>query len=145
MRVLALRLPPTTKEVVLGVGGGLIEVVYAGAAFLYTRREVYEAIQPHWELPVCNERLGKPMVPYFMPMIVQEDESPSPPFDKLTAGKPSPVGSTSSPQAIARGRMCEAARISIEDFSFSYLCPSGWVQNLRRHDDSPRPHRPLRL
>ncbi len=56
---------------------GLTEVMYAGTGFLHTRREVYGAIQRHCELPVCNERFGKLMVPYFMPMAVREDDSPS--------------------------------------------------------------------
>jgi len=30
-------------------------------------------------------------VPFFMTMVVEVEDSPSPPFDKLTAGKPSPV------------------------------------------------------
>jgi hypothetical protein len=72
-RALSSRLFLTTREVTFGAGGRLIEILYAAGGFLYTRREVYEAIQQRFELPVCNERFGKPMVPYFMPMIVEEE------------------------------------------------------------------------
>jgi hypothetical protein len=74
MRALASRLFSTTKEIVLGAGGGLIEIRYAAGGFLYTRREVYEAIQRHGNLPVCNEQVGKRMVPYFMPMVVEDSQ-----------------------------------------------------------------------
>jgi hypothetical protein len=97
MRALASRLFSTTKEVVLGAGGGLIEIRYAAGGFLYTRREVYEAMQRHGNLPVCNEQIGKHMVPYFMPMVVEEEEA---------GGRKSEVGN----------RFCYLA----EDFSFSH-------------------------
>ena len=77
VRVLAVRLLPATKEVVFGRRRGADRSGVRRTGFLYTRREVYGAIQRRWELPVCNERLGKPMVPYFMPIAVREDESPS--------------------------------------------------------------------
>ncbi len=141
-RSLSSRLFSTTKEVVLGTGGGLIEILYAAGGFLYTRREVYEAIQRHWNLPVCNEGSGKPMVPYFWPMVVEEvwssrsavmtnlttereeytdtgsgaggqgDASPSPAFDKLTAGRPSPVPSASSGPAVGEGEEVAAAPLA---------------------------------
>lgn len=75
-RALASRLFPTTKEVLFGVGGGVIEILYAATGFLLTRREVYERIQQHWTLPVCNKQFGKPCVPYFMPMVVDTDKGP---------------------------------------------------------------------
>ncbi len=71
-RALASRLFPTTKEVLFGTRGGLLEILYAATGFLLTRREVYEAIQLQWKLPVCNEQFGRPMVPFFMPMVVEE-------------------------------------------------------------------------
>jgi hypothetical protein len=76
-RALASRLLPTTKEVVFGVRGGLIEILYAATRFLHTHREVYEAIREHWRLPVCNEEFGKPMVPCFMPMTVETERGNS--------------------------------------------------------------------
>jgi hypothetical protein len=52
-----------------GEGGGLVEILYAGAGFLLVRREVYLAIQAQQKLPVCNERFGRPSIPYFLPML----------------------------------------------------------------------------
>jgi hypothetical protein len=110
-RALASRLLPATREVVFGKGGGLIEILYAACGFLYTRREVYDAIARHWKLPVCNEEFGKPIVPYFMPMTVEE-EAPSPPFDKLTAGSPSPEK--------GEGEGARRHAYLAEDFAFSH-------------------------
>jgi hypothetical protein len=76
-RALASRLMPDTKEVVFGAGGGLIEILYAAGGFLHTRRDVYEAIRRHWNLPICNEAFGKPTVPYFMPMVAEGERGPS--------------------------------------------------------------------
>jgi hypothetical protein len=76
-RALSSRLFSATKEVTFGAGGGLIEILYAATGFLHTRREAYEAIQRHWNLPLCNEQFGKPMVPYFMPMVVDSERGPS--------------------------------------------------------------------
>ncbi|OYV86357.1 MAG: hypothetical protein B7Z73_11895, partial [Planctomycetia bacterium 21-64-5] len=42
---LAVAPVPGTAELVMGDGGGLVEVLYAGAGFLLVRREVYAAIQ----------------------------------------------------------------------------------------------------
>ena len=126
MRSLSSRLFSTTKEVVLGAGGGLIEIRYAAGGFLYTRREVYEAIQRQGNLPVCNEQLGKRMVPYFMPMVVEEEE---------VGGRKSDVGSQGPGAAWAEAHATVAAAHSpthhspaairrhcylAEDFSFSH-------------------------
>jgi hypothetical protein len=110
-RALASRLLPATRELVFGQGGGLIEILYAAGGFLYTRREVYEAIARHWKLPVCNEEPGKPMVPYFMPMTVEEDSCPP---------RPSPVPSTSSGRAEAEGDGTRRHSYLAEDFAFSH-------------------------
>jgi hypothetical protein len=75
-RALASRLLPSTKEIVFGVGGGLLEVLYAATGFLHTRREVYDAIREKCRLPVCNEQFGQPLVPYFMPMVIDTDKGP---------------------------------------------------------------------
>ncbi len=64
---------PGTTEIVFGRQGGLVEVKYAGAAFLLTRREVYETMQARLELPVCNTRFERPLVPYYMPTIVSDE------------------------------------------------------------------------
>ncbi|MEV0108819.1 hypothetical protein AB0H42_21105 [Nocardia sp. NPDC050799] len=73
-RALACHVLPGTEKFVLGEGGGLTEVRYVGTGFLHTRREVYEKIAEHEELPVCNLRFGKPTVPYFLPMLLPEGD-----------------------------------------------------------------------
>ncbi len=112
-RALAVRLLPETKEVVFGVGGGLTEVMYAGTGFLHTRREVYGAIQRRCELPVCNERFGKLMVPYFMPIAVREDDSPSRVDSTIRQAHDSPR---------ARGKEASAGTHAYlgDDFSFCH-------------------------
>ena len=62
-----------TEEVVLGEGGGPIEVRYIGTAFLLTRRRVYEDVARAFDLPVCNARVV-PAVPYFLPMVVRQPD-----------------------------------------------------------------------
>ncbi|MEK6258648.1 MAG: hypothetical protein AABP62_08510 [Planctomycetota bacterium] len=52
-----------------GTGGRLHEVMYAGAGCLHIRRKVYLAVMRHQQLPVCNERFGTPMNPFFHPML----------------------------------------------------------------------------
>ncbi|MGA6208218.1 hypothetical protein ACPESR_26035 [Nocardia testacea] len=71
-RALACHILPGTEKFVLGEGGGLSEVRYLGTGFLHTRREVYEKVAEHEELPVCNLRFGTPTVPYFLPMLLPE-------------------------------------------------------------------------
>ncbi|MGO8748170.1 MAG: class I SAM-dependent methyltransferase [Thermoguttaceae bacterium] len=43
--------------------------LYAGTGFLLVRREVYLTMQRKLQLPVCNERFGHPMIPFYLPMI----------------------------------------------------------------------------
>jgi hypothetical protein len=73
---LALRLLPATKRLVFGKHGGLAEIMYAGTGFLHVRREVYERIQYELELPVCNERFPRPLIPFFHPLIYEDGEGP---------------------------------------------------------------------
>lgn len=73
-RELVCNLLPDTKGLVFGKGGGIAEIRYAAGGFLYTQRQVYEEIAHHEKLPTCNERFGRPTVPYFLPMIVPEGE-----------------------------------------------------------------------
>lgn len=68
-RALACHVVPGSPSLVFGNNGGLVELLYAGAGFLLIRREVYLAIQRKLKLPVCNERFGHPMIPFFYPMI----------------------------------------------------------------------------
>jgi hypothetical protein len=65
---------PGTKQVRFGTGGGLAEILYCGFGFVYTRREVYEAIREMLKLPVCNQRFGSLLVPYFAPLAVRDGD-----------------------------------------------------------------------
>jgi hypothetical protein len=73
---LALHILPGTKRIVFGKQGGLTEVKYAGTGFLHVRREVYERIQYDLNLPVCNERFPRPVLPFFQPLIYEDAEGP---------------------------------------------------------------------
>jgi hypothetical protein len=68
-RSLACHALPETTEFVFGAAGGLTELFYAGTGFLLVRRQVYLDIQERLALPVCNQRFGRPVVPFFQPMI----------------------------------------------------------------------------
>lgn len=70
-RELACHIIPGTKQMTFGNGGGLHEIRYAPTGFLHVRREVYEQVQEQLELPVCNQNFGRPMIPFFEPMIHQ--------------------------------------------------------------------------
>ena len=67
---LACHLLPGNDCLTLGEQGGLAELLYVGCGFLYTRRRLYDDIQRTAELPVCNDREGDGLVPYFQPLIV---------------------------------------------------------------------------
>lgn len=71
-RSFALNFSAGTKQVSFGSGGGLIEIPYAGAGFLHTRREVYHAVQQRFRLPACNERFGPSMIPFFQPLVIPD-------------------------------------------------------------------------
>ena len=73
-RAMATHVMPGTTSMTFGQGGGLYEVMYAGAGFLHVRREVYLTVMRHHQLPVCNERFGTPMIPFFHPMLNPIDE-----------------------------------------------------------------------
>jgi hypothetical protein len=73
-RALSCSLPPDTSEVTFGKQGGLLEIRYAAAGFLYTRRQVYADIAKACDLPTCNQQFGRPLVPYFMPMVVSQPQ-----------------------------------------------------------------------
>jgi hypothetical protein len=74
-RALASSLLPQTQKIVFGEGGGLLEIRYTATGFLYTRRQVYLDIQRQCNLPVCNLQFNKPLVPFFMTMVVETDDS----------------------------------------------------------------------
>jgi SAM-dependent methyltransferase len=73
-RQLACAFLPQTRQLVFGVQGGLIEILYGGFGFILTRRSVYETMQRQLNLPVCNRRFQENMVPYFAPLVVGEGE-----------------------------------------------------------------------
>lgn len=68
-RALASHMLPGTSFVTFGKGGGLVELLYAATGFLLVRREVYLKMQAKLSLPVCNERFGRPTIPFFEPMV----------------------------------------------------------------------------
>lgn len=68
-RALACHVASGGKTMRFGKDGGLVELLYAGTGFLHIRREVYAAVQRRLQLPMCNERFGHPMIPFFQPMI----------------------------------------------------------------------------
>jgi hypothetical protein len=68
-RAIASHVMPGTPKMVFGKDGGLAEILYAGAGFLLIRREVYLTVQERLKLPMCNERFGIPLIPFFYPML----------------------------------------------------------------------------
>jgi len=68
VRALACHVMPGAPQVVFGKDGGLIDLLYAGTGFLHIRREVYRDVQEKLNLPMCNERFRRPMIPFFLPM-----------------------------------------------------------------------------
>ncbi len=73
VRALASSLLPGTREITFGEGGGLLEIRYAAAGFLHTRRQVYLDIQRHAALPTCNEQFAQPLTPFFLPLVIESD------------------------------------------------------------------------
>jgi predicted O-methyltransferase YrrM len=68
-RALACHVMPGSASMTFGKNGGLVELLYAATGFLLVRREVYLGIQEKTKLPMCNERFGHPMIPYFLSLI----------------------------------------------------------------------------
>jgi hypothetical protein len=66
--------PPGTAEMTLGQAGGLVEARYLATGFLLTDRRVYADVARTFDLPVCNEKLEAPCVPYFLPMVRKDPE-----------------------------------------------------------------------
>jgi len=67
-RALACHILPGTRQMVFGEGGGLVELLYGATGFMLVHRRVYERMQQKLQLPVCNERFGTAMVPFFQPL-----------------------------------------------------------------------------
>ena len=71
-REFACHFLPGTRQVLFGPDGGVIEILYGGLGFTLTRRPLYETMQRQLRLPVCNQRWGSPLVPFFAPLVVQD-------------------------------------------------------------------------
>jgi hypothetical protein len=61
---------PGTESLKFGQGGGIVDVLFVGMGFVYTRREIYEAIAA--ELPVCSAGATS-IIPYFIPFVLATD------------------------------------------------------------------------
>jgi hypothetical protein len=61
------------KEIEFGENGYLLEIAAAATGFLYTKKEVYEAIRKQRNLPLCNTSFGAPTYPFFHPNIFNEN------------------------------------------------------------------------
>jgi hypothetical protein len=70
---LAVHLEPGTTALEVGEGGGLVDVRYVATGFLLIQRLVFDDVQRHFSLPVCNARFGQASVPYFLPMVIADD------------------------------------------------------------------------
>lgn len=73
-RSIASHVMPGTSKVVFGEAGGLVEMLYIATGFLLVRRDAYLGIQRSLRLPLCNERFGRPTIPFFMPMVKPIDD-----------------------------------------------------------------------
>ncbi len=65
---------PDTRQIVFGVGGDVLEILHCGFGFVLTRRVLYETMRQQLELPLCNQHLPSPVVPYFAPLIAGQGE-----------------------------------------------------------------------
>lgn len=74
LREAACRFLPGSTGMTIGEGGGLLEVRYVGTGFLHTRRKVYEDVARKFDLPACNTTFNVPAVPYFLPMVLRDQE-----------------------------------------------------------------------
>jgi hypothetical protein len=75
-RQFACELLQGTGAVRFGRSGGPLEIRYCGFGFTHTRRTVYEKVAAQLGLPVCNQRFGSFMVPFFAPMVIGDPTGP---------------------------------------------------------------------
>jgi hypothetical protein len=73
-REFAIHAMPGTKLMQFGVGGGLVEILYASTGFLLVRREVYEQVRKQHELPLCAADTGRTLIPFFAPLVRPDGE-----------------------------------------------------------------------
>lgn len=71
-RQFACEFLPGTASVRFGKNGGPVEIRYCGFGFTHVRRAVFDAVQERLDLPVCNQRFGSLLIPFFQPMSVPE-------------------------------------------------------------------------
>jgi len=68
---------PGTESILFEPEAQPIDVQYLPCGFLYTRAEVYEAIERRFALPLCFPQIElAALVPYFAPMIVPDPSGP---------------------------------------------------------------------
>ena len=65
---------PGTRVVEFGPDVPLLEIQHSGFGFVLTHRSLFETVARRLELPVCNRAFGKPLVPYFLPMISSQGD-----------------------------------------------------------------------
>jgi predicted O-methyltransferase YrrM len=70
-RQFACEFLPNTPAIKFGKCGGLTEVRYCGFGFVLTRKSVFTAVHK-LGVPICNQRFGVPLVPFFEPLTVEE-------------------------------------------------------------------------
>jgi hypothetical protein len=63
-----------TEKLVFGQDGGIHEIRHAATGFLCVKAEVYERMQVKLKLPVCNRQFGRPLVPYFQPLVMRDGD-----------------------------------------------------------------------
>jgi hypothetical protein len=71
-REFACSYPPGTTNLRFGHGGGLTTLDHVGFGFTLTHRSIYETMIEKLLLPRCNERFGKALYPFFMPLVRAE-------------------------------------------------------------------------
>jgi hypothetical protein len=66
--------PSTERELVFGVGGGLLKVQYTGMGFTHIRAEVFRKVERDLQLPMVKGgyTVAKRIVPYFLPMLAPD-------------------------------------------------------------------------
>jgi hypothetical protein len=117
---------PETKTIIFGEGGGVFEIRYAATGFLYTKRQVYLDIQRECNLPVCNLQFNKPLVPFFMTMVVEveDDERGSEVGDRRSesgaVGRPATTEGEASPLTPHHSPAAKRYWYLSEDFAFSH-------------------------
>lgn len=74
MKVLASHVLPGTPHILFGAAGGLVEIRHAAAGFLLVRRPVYMDILRQRKLPLCNEHVGRALIPFFQTSVIGLDD-----------------------------------------------------------------------